>query len=386
MSHTKFTRIISWLILIAFLLTSCGSDHPPAPPQDEQPSTTIPESEQATPIEQDTSLEEAESNTDQETFPASYIGKTVGDVVRDFGGEYAVDYYEGSTMIGYPDNFWFLFGIAVDTITDDLIIRQVMAGGQYPVVYDLKGSMTYPEIVEAVKGEADVPPPESFFHEIHEEWETTTGFSYRGYELIYWWDDDPENTPSAYVHIFKLGVESVSSDPAPDFVPAEDQPDDGYPLEDPVDGSDSWESQNPFSGPGWFEGVLGCKFNVPAGFVEYVEKGLVRGPGMHRYSFRSDELDMRITVFECLFDALPITAADMPVEYQSASTSENVTYSASGNEYYVVSGYLDDDMIYYTRVDYNDVIYTSLDFEYPSDNADACEKVLLKFLEDYSVG
>lgn len=105
---------------------------------------------------------------------------------------------------------------------------------------------------------------------------------------------------------------------------------------------------------------------------------------MYRYSFRSDELDMNISVFECTFLAISIMAEDIPEEYKSALSSEGITYATSGNGYYVVSGYYGDKRIYYFRVDYNEDFYTSLDFDYPIKNADACEKVLLEFLKDYS--
>lgn len=87
-------------------------------------------------------------------------------------------------------------------------------------------------------------------------------------------------------------------------------------------------------------------------------------------------------VFECTFEALLITAEDIPDEYESKSSAEGVTYSASGDGYYVVSGYRGDETIYYTRVDYNETFYSSLDFEYPTNNAEACERVLLEFLEN----
>ena len=84
--------------------------------------------------------------------------------------------------------------------------------------------------------------------------------------------------------------------------------------------------------------------------------------------------------------SLPITAADVPAEYKSASSAEGVTYAASGTGYYVVSGTGDDDSIYYTRVDYNEDYYASLSFDYPTENGEACEKILLEFLKDYSAG
>lgn len=150
------------------------------------------------------------------------------------------------------------------------------------------------------------------------------------------------------------------------------------------DNSIDQSSQDFFKDPRQFAGVMGCKFNVPEGFTQQGDEDLVSGPGMYRYSFYSDELDMSISVFECTFEALPIGPEDIPQEYRSASAAEGVTYATSGKGYYVVSGYHGEESIYYTRIDYGESLYTSLDFEYPSDNADACETVLLEFLNDYS--
>lgn len=119
---------------------------------------------------------------------------------------------------------------------------------------------------------------------------------------------------------------------------------------------------------------MGCKFNVPESFTQQMDEGLVSGPGMYRYSFHSDKLDMNISVSECIFEALPISAADIPAEYKSASSAEGVTYAASGTGYYVVSGYRGGETVYYTRVDYNENVYTGLDFVYPTENADTCKR------------
>lgn len=152
MRHTKLLRIMILLVLAAALLASCGRSRTSALPKAGQ-SPAVQAPEETPPADQDTMPEEFEPDEEEAPFLASYIGKTGGDVVRDFGDEYETGYYEGSTFITYPDDFSFLFGTAVDEVTDDLIIRQMMAAGQWPVVYDLTGSMTYSEIVDAVGGE-----------------------------------------------------------------------------------------------------------------------------------------------------------------------------------------------------------------------------------------
>lgn len=385
MRYAKQLKIMIILALGSFLLSSCGSSQTPVPPQTAPPAS-IQKAEETQSLDQDAAFEEPEPDADQETFPASYIGKTVSDVVRDFGDEYVVDYFEGSTMIGYPDVLWFLFGTAVDTITDDLVIRQIMAAGRYPVVYDLTGSMSYSEIVEAVGEEAEVPPPERYFDEVYQAWETFTEFSYREYHLYYSWEGDTAERPTSFVHVYKLDVDSIVLGPETGSASAGDTSAAGSLAENVKDDGAGQGSQDFFEGPRQFEGVMGCKFNVPEGFTQQSDEGLVRGPGMYRYSFYSDELDMSISVFECSFEALPIGAEDVPQEYRSASAAEGVTYTTSGEGYYVVSGYHGEKSIYYTRVDYDEGFYTSLDFEYHSDNADPCEKVLLEFLDGYSAG
>ena len=199
-------------------------------------------------------------------------------------------------------------------------------------------------------------------------------------------DMDTCDLIGSFVPAPESDVNSIPSDSPQGFARAKDPSDGGRSTEGPNDGGDLPEAQSLFNGLEWFEGVIGCKFNVPEGFTQQTDEGLISGPGMYRYSFRSDELDMNISVFECTFLALPITAADVPAEYKSASSAEGVTYAASGTGYYVVSGTGDDDSIYYTRVDYNEDYYASLSFDYPTENGEACEKILLEFLKDYSAG
>lgn len=174
----------------------------------------------------------------------------------------------------------------------------------------------------------------------------------------------------------------IPSGSAQGFDPAKETSDDSYPLEAPIDNNNSSQSHILFSGPGWFEGVMGSKFYVPADFVQEIYEGTAKMPGMYTYSFQNVETNMKISVFETTFVALPMI--DVSKEYETASSAKGVTYATSGKGYYVVSGYCDDDAIYYTRVDYNEDFYTSLEFTYPTENADACEKVLLEFLKDYS--
>lgn len=201
MHYAKLLKIMSLLTLAMVLLASCGSGQTsPAPSRAEQ-SPSAQKQEEIPAVDQNEVFEASKPSEDEELFLASYIGNTVGDAVRDFGDEYVMDYYEGSTIITYPDDFGFLFGTTVDTITDDLVIRQVVAVGQHPVVYDLTGSMTYSEIVETVGGETNVPPQDRFFNEIYQEWETVLEFTYREYRLIYFGEDGAENSQA---YLYKL--------------------------------------------------------------------------------------------------------------------------------------------------------------------------------------
>lgn len=158
------------------------------------------------------------------------------------------------------------------------------------------------------------------------------------------------------------------------------------PIETPVITEavyDPDDVQEPFYGLGWFQTVMGSTLYLPGGFVQQSTDGYMKAPGTHTYVFWNNALGMKIEVFECTRDFLPVTPAE---DYQRASSAAGVTYATARNSFYVVSGYSDSKNIYYTRVDYNEEFYHSLSFYYPTANADACEEILLEFLNDYSIG
>lgn len=319
-----------------------------------------------------------ESQESQKDFRAQYIGRTVGDVVQDLGDEYVVDYYEGSTMICYPDGLWFLFGSTEDAITDDLIIRQMISWEQYPAVYELTGCMTYPEIVDAVQGEVEIPQPDYYYSLVDEEWEYTLAFTYHEYCVSYTWLDDPETTPSIFMWVWKQDVEFLKLDDPPESPAPPGEPDFDSEPPEPEDEGEL------FCGPGWFEGVMGSKFYVPDGFIQ---QDFTPALG-HDYLFENAELDMSISVHEMTFMMLGVDSSTMVDEYASREADGSVTYATSGNDFYVVSGYYDpegDSTIYYSRVDYDDTFRYEVEFLYPSSQAEKGEEVLLEFLKNYSI-
>lgn len=319
-----------------------------------------------------------DSQEPQPDFRAQYIGKTVGDVVQDLGNEYVVDYYEGSTMICYPDGLWFLFGSVEDTITDDLIIRQMISWEQYPAVYELTGCMTYPEIVDTVQGELEIPQPDYHYVEAEDLWEYTLSFTYCEYDLAYFWLNDPEDDPADFIYVLKHDVDTVAPNNPPVNPAPPDEPDlDSEPPEPEGEGE-------LFCGPGWFEGVMGSKFYVPEGFVQ---QDFTPALGYY-YSFKNDELNMSISVHELTFEMLGIDSSAMVDEYTSREADDSVTYAASGDDFYVVSGYYGpegDATIYYSRVDYDDTFRYEVEFLYPNSQAKEGEEILLEFLKNYSI-
>ena len=183
MKNWRYLKIVIALLCLTMVLSACqGTEHPPKNSEtqagastngftEEEPNGDTGDAGASEENPPDISLppEAEESPEPQSDFRAQYIGRTVGDVVQLLGNEYTVDHYEGSTMIGYPGNLWFLFGSTEDTITDDLIIRQMITSEEYPAVYALTGSMTYPEILEAVDEETDIPQHSSYYSEAYDE-------------------------------------------------------------------------------------------------------------------------------------------------------------------------------------------------------------------------
>jgi len=387
MKNSKFKFLITLLFLLSLLiLSSCQKPQSKPTPETQPTVSTEDFEEEEVKMDAEKSEVDEEKSSDisdlpevqgsqepQPDFRAQYIGKTVGDVVQDLGNEYVVDYYEGSTMICYPDGLWLLFGSVEDTITDDLIIRQMISSEPYPAVYELTGCMTYPEIEEAVGGESKIPQPDYYYSLVDEEWEYTLAFTYHEYCVSYTWLDDPETTPSIFMGVWKQDVEFLKPDDTPENPDPPDEPEDDY---DPPE-----DEGELFQGPGWFEGVMGSRFYVPDGFVQQN----IRPALGHYYPFKNDELDMTISVHEMTFMMLGVESSAMIDEYASRADDESVTYATSGDGFYVVSGCYENGNIYYDRVDYDDAVRYEVSFQYPASEADEGEEILLDFLKNYSI-
>ena len=85
---------------------------------------------------------------------------------------------------------------------------------------------------------------------------------------------------------------------------------------------------------------------------------------------------------------LGIDSTAMVDEYTSRESDDSVTYAASGENFYVVSGQheqAENTMIYYDRVDYDDMFRYEVSLQYPASQSEEGEKILLEFFKNYSV-
>ena len=142
-------------------------------------------------------------------MPVSYIGKTVGDVKRDFGTDYQVAYFEAAPYISYDTgNAFALAGgfVFPEDITDDIVISNIATTSNEYAVYNFSGAMTYPEIVNTVKGEITLDLPEYYpaLDILDSPWDYSLSFTYRGYSLTFGWFDDPETTRSDVLFVERL--------------------------------------------------------------------------------------------------------------------------------------------------------------------------------------
>lgn len=375
LKNTVWVRFAALLLCLGILLSACGGK---APSTESEPVTE--------PVMEPIPTDQEEADK-AETFLASYIGKTAGEVIESFGNDFIFDYDEGSDFIGYLDaesSILFLFGGTVGELSDDLLIRQLSTNSTKPVVYQLYGAMTYPEIVENVNREIELEEPEHYFNELDGEWEYVLDFTYQEYELYYTWYDDPAVSPSVSVVVTMPGkVESIIPPEPAAEIPSEPS-DHTADIDDAEYYDDLYDPSAVFTGPRWFYGTMGSRFYVPEGFVHQPNDYLMRSVGMHHYIFFNESLDMEILVFECTFAVLPVEISDMKAEYEELKAVDGVTYSASGKSYYVVSGYRNDDEIYYYWTDYDETFYRRVEFSYPAEQSEICDKILVEFLEDYS--
>ena len=313
---------------------------------------------------------------------ADYIGRTLGELKKDFGDNYEITGYSGSMGVTYDNNTIFLFGGTPENFPDSLVIRLIVSVSSEPVVYDLCGNMTYLQLKEHLVGLVELDEPEKFYDLEYEQFDYTLGYQYREYNIAYTWYDDPNVDNSPEIWVYNNNVLSYMTEE--DYALDKNAASEVQTVEEKIEPIYDGFTCEPFVGPGWFDGIFGCKFYVPEGFVQLDTSDFARGLGMHSYYFGNEELDMTIFVYESNFETLPVELSDMKDEYETKKSRDSVTYSTSKDNFYVLSGKNDNGNIYYERVDYNEWDYKTVTFNYPEKNKAICDQILIDFLDIYS--
>lgn len=132
-------------------------------------------------------------------------------------------------------------------------------------------------------------------------------------------------------------------------------------------------------GIGSFTGVMGTSFYVPGGFEQY-NPGPVNG---YMYCFYNTELEMEIKVSEIAFSAIDSTISPKSLiasdySYFKRVYGDSVTYSNSKN--YTLSGYSDENTIFYMCLYNFDPAYVMVEFRYPVSTREICDVLLVDFL------
>lgn len=148
-------------------------------------------------------VSEEDSNEDSNNI-VDLLGKTMGDVIERYGNDYFASNYEGSTYIIYWDIAAFYFGTSVYYPDNNAVIDRISLYSGMPLIGNLTGAMTYPELVDTVGGEVKLEPPDYFFDELDKYYSYSTGFTYQGYNFIYLWLEDPETTASTSVTVTRI--------------------------------------------------------------------------------------------------------------------------------------------------------------------------------------
>lgn len=133
-----------------------------------------------------------------------FIGETMGNVIERYGDDYFAGNYEGSTYIAYWDIATFYFGTSVDYPDNNAVINTISLYSNASLVGNLTGSMTYPELVDAVGREVKLEQPDYYFSEIDNNYSYSTEFTYRGYNVFYVWLEDPETNASTSATVTKI--------------------------------------------------------------------------------------------------------------------------------------------------------------------------------------
>ncbi len=134
----------------------------------------------------------------------SLLGKTMGDMVERYGSDYVAGSYAGSTCLFYEDIAGFDFCASIEYPDNNAVIHIIWANSSKPLIGNLTGNMTYPEILDAVGEEVSLEPPEYYYNLEVDDDAYSIGFEYQGYYIIYEWFEDPETHASAYARITEI--------------------------------------------------------------------------------------------------------------------------------------------------------------------------------------
>lgn len=131
----------------------------------------------------------------------SFLGKTMGDVIEQYGNDYYASNFEGSTYLVYKDFAGFSFGTFIEYPDINAVIKVISLYSSDSLIGNLTGAMTFPEIVDAVGEEVKLERPDYYFDEIDNEYNYLIGFTYQGYSFNYLWLEDPEVNASTSVTV-----------------------------------------------------------------------------------------------------------------------------------------------------------------------------------------
>ena len=149
---------------------------------------------------------------------ASFLGHTVGEMKDYYGSKYEIGNWAGGTHIGFTDSpLFYLRGpeiqgresygrtYSADEINNYLTAHSIEAVGSVVLLDQLTGSMTYPELVQALGDNTELQEPEFFENMMTGEFMYSVSFAYEGYLFTYNWIEDPMTARSegAYVGIYQ---------------------------------------------------------------------------------------------------------------------------------------------------------------------------------------
>jgi len=135
-----------------------------------------------------------------------------------------------------------------------------------------------------------------------------------------------------------------------------------------------------------FETVFGGSFVIPEGF-EQVDMGNTPG---YVYCYKNDDIDMSICVGEIAFAKTdssiePREILSKDYQYFLDSYGDRVTYNVAKDDFFVISGYMDEETIFYNKsMNIGDKAYINVEFEYNNKNRDICDNILTDFLDGLS--